>query len=50
MIASFKTRSEARKYADKHYGYIKDRKDLREYPHFWRIPKPMKALITVTTK
>jgi len=36
----FKTRSEARKFAQEKYDYTKNRKDLRDYPHYWRMPKP----------
>ncbi len=38
----FKTKIACKKYIDKNYGYIKIRKDLRNYPHFWRLPKPTK--------
>lgn len=38
----FLTRRQARAYADKKYGYIKTRKDLRCYPHGWRMPKPVR--------
>jgi hypothetical protein len=48
--AFFRTRSAARKYASEKYGYIKTRKDLRVYPHFWRIPKPVKLMISVKIK
>ena len=34
----FRTRREARAYIDERYGYIRQRKDLRQAPHFWRIP------------
>lgn len=38
----FRTRKEAREYADKNYGYIKVRKDLREAPFGFRMPKIVK--------
>ena len=38
----FQTRKEAREYAEKKYGYIKTRKDVREFPHFWRMPIPVR--------
>lgn len=38
----FQTRQEAREYANKRYGDSKTRKDLREFPHFWRVPRPVK--------
>ena len=30
------------------YGYIAKRKDLRQEPHGWRMPKPIKLKITMT--
>jgi len=41
-IVMFATRKEVREYAEKNYGYIKHRKDLRVSPHFWRMPVPVK--------
>lgn len=38
----FDTREEARHYARLKYGYIKERKDLRDEPHGWRMPIPVK--------
>ena len=43
----FLTRKEARKYANKKYGYIKTRIDLRQEPHNWRIPRAIKVKITI---
>lgn len=43
----FKKRWEARDYANREYGYIKTRKDLREEPHGWRMPIPVKIKIEV---
>jgi len=34
----FFTRREAREYAEKRYGYIRKRKDLRDEPHGWKMP------------
>lgn len=39
----FKTRQECREFINSRYGYIKDRKDLREEPHGWRLPRPVKV-------
>lgn len=39
----FKTRQEARMWATKKYGYIKNRKDLRDEPHRWRLPRPVRV-------
>lgn len=38
----FHTRREARVYAEKRYGYIKERSDLRTEPHGWRFPRPVR--------
>ncbi len=39
----FRTKQECRLWIKEKYGYIKYRKDLREYPHGWRLPKPVKV-------
>ena len=41
----FGTRKECREYIEKNYGYIKNRKDLREEPHGWRLPRAIKVNI-----
>jgi len=43
----FNSRREARHYSQEKYGYIKERKDLRSYPHFWRMPNVVKVCVTV---
>lgn len=43
----FKTHRECKDYIDEEYGYIKFRKDLREYPHGWRMPIPRRVLFTI---
>lgn len=43
----FKTRREARYWAQKHYGYIARRGDLRKYPHDWKPPLVVRATLTV---
>ena len=40
----FKTRNKARGYAQQKYGYIRSRRDLRQEPHGWRLPRPVKIL------
>jgi hypothetical protein len=35
----FRSRSEARKYRDKSYGYIRKRIDLKQEPHGWKLPR-----------
>lgn len=42
----FLTRREAREWRDKQYGYIRNRKDLRAEPHGWRLPVPIKVVVT----
>ena len=39
----FKTRHEARAWANEEYGYIKTRLDLRAQPHGWRMPRPVRV-------
>jgi hypothetical protein len=41
----FMTRKECRNWISKHYGYIKDRRDLREEPHGWRVPIAVKVRV-----
>lgn len=41
----FKTRREARAYAQDRYGYIKKRPDLRAEPHCWRMPAAIRVSI-----
>ena len=38
IVKLFKTRLEARAYAQLKYGYIKLRPDLQREPHGWRFP------------
>ena len=40
----FHTQQEARAYAAAKYGYIKTRADLRQAPHGWRCPMPVKIV------
>ena len=44
--ALFRTRHEAREFIDKEYGYIRHRRDLREEPHGWRIPVPVRLKVS----
>ena len=39
----FKTRKECREFIKTRYGYIAKRKDLRAYPHGWRMPQPVRV-------
>ena len=43
----FDTRQEARDYNTKHYGYIRERKDLRVEPHGWKYPTPVKIKVVL---
>ena len=43
----FRTRKKARTWIEKHYGYIKERKDLRGRPHFWRMPIAVKVEVII---
>lgn len=43
----FRTRREARKYAEKRFGYIKSRPDLRREPHCCRMPKAVRVRASV---
>ena len=41
-LMTFGTRKKAREYANKTLGYIKTRPDLKGFPHFWRLPIPVR--------
>ena len=41
----FRSRRDARAYIEKTYGYIRTRRDLREQPHGWRLPIPVRVEI-----
>jgi hypothetical protein len=43
--ALFNTRAEARTFITKHFGYLRDRRDLRDEPHGWKMPVPMRVKI-----
>lgn len=44
----FFTKREAMEYIKGRYGYLKDRKDLRQEPFGWRMPKPIKITIEIS--
>jgi len=50
MPALFITRRQCRDWIKLKYGYIKERDDLREEPHGWRMPLPVKVTITPNDK
>lgn len=41
----FVTRSDARAWAERQYGYIRHRADLRREPHGWMLPRPVRVSI-----
>ena len=43
--ALFRTRREARKFAEQRYGYIRRRPDLRSAPHYWRMPIAVRVVV-----
>ncbi len=43
----FKTKREAKAFADLCFGYIRKRPDLRREPHGWRMPRPVRVTIEV---
>ena len=43
----FDTRDEARCYNNKKYGYIRTRRDLKEEPHGWRMPKVVRVIVDI---
>jgi hypothetical protein len=47
LPALFRTRRECRDFIETNYGYIADRPDLREEPHGWQMPKPIKVKVEV---
>ena len=47
--ALFGTRKEAREWIQEKYGYIRLRRDLREEPHGWRMPRAVRVRLTIST-
>lgn len=43
----FKTRKQALEFIDDRYGYIRERKDIREEPHGWKTPRAVKVKISI---
>ena len=43
----FRTRREAREWIKEEYGYIATRRDLRDEPHGWRMPVPVRVRVTI---
>lgn len=45
MPLTFSTRQETRDHIKQRYGYIRERKDLREEPHGWKMPTAVKVTL-----
>lgn len=43
----FSSRRACRKFIEKHYGYIRNRRDLQQEPHGWRIPQAVKVKVKI---
>lgn len=50
LPALYLTRQEARAAAEKQYGYIRQRPDLRAEPHGWMLARAVKVRVTVEAK
>lgn len=37
------TKREAGEWIEEHYGYLRNRPDLRAEPHGWRMPRPVRV-------
>ena len=46
----FCTRHACREFIEKHWGYIRDREDLRAEPFGWKMPKAVKISVQVKVK
>ena len=45
----FPTRARARRYIEDNYSYIRQRRDLREEPHGWKMPRAVRVRMSVET-
>lgn len=43
----FETKRQAQAFIRARYGYLTKRRDLREGPNWWRMPKPVKVTVSV---
>jgi len=43
----FRTRAEARAYRDEHYGYFRDRLDLKVHPFGWKLLRVVKVVLSI---
>jgi hypothetical protein len=46
VIALFSTRTKAREFIERRYGYIRTRDDLKAEPHGWHVPTAVRVSIT----
>lgn len=46
----FVTKKQAKEYADKEWGYLRKREDIRRAPHFWRMPKIIRITLSMKAK
>jgi hypothetical protein len=44
----FNTRHEAREFIELHWGYIRDRDDLKKPPHGWKMPRAVKVEVAIS--
>lgn len=47
MPLLFLTKREAMNFIKEKYSYVAKRKDLRQEPHGWRMPKPIRLKVTL---
>ena len=47
-FALFLTRRDAKEHIEEHFGYIKNRPDLRAEPHGWKMPVAVKVILTIS--
>jgi hypothetical protein len=45
---SFNTRAECVRYIREEYGYVRDHRDFRRAPHYWRMPVPVRVKVTAS--
>lgn len=50
IVLLFITKQQACEYISRDFGYIKARKDLRNEPHGWRLPKAVKVEVIKVAK
>lgn len=48
LIGVFYTRADCRKFIKENYGYIANRRDLKQEPFGWRVPTAVRVKVSVT--